>query len=284
MSYATPRLRIALIAEQQSVYLKLGYSKEACAALTHDGEVQAVALTLKSLGHDVTLIPGIQSLVEMLAAGKHKEWDLAFNMAQGFHGTARESHVPALLEAYLIPHTFSDAATMALCQNKANTKVRYHDSNCRFANAHILTGDTVSYKSVLDHHGIPNAPFMVIPTEYASLPSKTPLLSHYPLFVKPVAEGSSKGIGNFNKLDSPAELELAVQTLKAKFPGQDIIVEAFLSGREFSVSILETGSCNRVIGVREHIWQTISPTWGTREHSTDGNATNRGGEKVDGID
>jgi hypothetical protein len=51
-------------------------------------------MTLKSLGHDVTLVPGIQSLVEHLAAGRHVEWDLAFNMAQGFHGSARESHAP----------------------------------------------------------------------------------------------------------------------------------------------------------------------------------------------
>lgn len=119
----TPSLKIALIAEQRSHYLKLGYTAEECAALTHDGEVEAVAATLKALGHDVTLVPGVQPLTEHLAAGKHNDWDLAFNMAQGFHGTARESHVPALLEAYLIPCTFSDSATMALCQNKANTKV-----------------------------------------------------------------------------------------------------------------------------------------------------------------
>jgi D-alanine-D-alanine ligase-like ATP-grasp enzyme len=116
-------LRVALISEQRSNYLQLGYSEEDCAALTHDGEIQAVLSTLKKLGHQVTLVPGIESLVQQLAAGKHKCWDLAFNMAQGFHGPARESQVPALLGAYQVPHTFADAATMALCQNKANTKV-----------------------------------------------------------------------------------------------------------------------------------------------------------------
>jgi D-alanine-D-alanine ligase len=128
----TPRLSIALIAEQRSFFLKLGYTEEECAALTHDGEIQAVAMTLKSLGHDVTLVPGIQSLVEHLAAGRHVEWDLAFNMAQGFHGSARESHVPALLDSYRIPYTFSDAGTMALCQNKANTKVQCCTKHIQF--------------------------------------------------------------------------------------------------------------------------------------------------------
>lgn len=119
-----PRLSIALVSERKSAYLDLGYSAEQCAALTHDGEIEAVLTTLESLGHHVTLIPGIESLVQRLAAGTYKSWDLVFNMAQGFHGSAREAQVPALLEAYQIPFTFSDAATIAFCQNKVITKVR----------------------------------------------------------------------------------------------------------------------------------------------------------------
>lgn len=118
-----PCLNIALVCEQRSSYLKVGYSEEQCAALTHIGEIDAVMTTLERLGHHVTLVPGIQSLVQLLAAGKDKGWDLVFNMAQGFHGSARESQVPALLEAYRVPYTFSDAATMAICQNKPITKV-----------------------------------------------------------------------------------------------------------------------------------------------------------------
>lgn len=116
-------LNIALISEQRSAYLDSGFSEEQCAALTHDGEIEAVLTALQHLGYSVTLVPGIQSLVQLLAVGGYKDWDLVFNMAQGFFGPARESQVPALLEAYRIPFTFSDAATMALCQNKSFTKV-----------------------------------------------------------------------------------------------------------------------------------------------------------------
>lgn len=118
-------LNIALIHEQRSAYLDTnpGHSEEHCAALPHDGEVQAVESTLKALGHNVTLVPGIEALVAQLADNQHATWDLAFNMAQGFYGSTRESQVPALLEAYRIPYTFSDAATMASCQNKATSKV-----------------------------------------------------------------------------------------------------------------------------------------------------------------
>ncbi|KAJ5095836.1 hypothetical protein NUU61_005192 [Penicillium alfredii] len=226
-------LSIALISERRSNYIQLGYSEEDCAALTHDGETQAVSSALKKLGHHVILVPGVESLVQQLAAGEHKGWDLAFNMAQGFYGTARESQVPALLEAYQVPYTFADAATMALCQNKANTKI------------------------VLDHHKIPTSPFLVIPAKEVpdSQPKFTSQGPQYPLFVKPVTEGSSKGIDTFNKVNEPAELEPAIRQLKAKFPGEDILVESFLPGRELTVSVLGAGADSRVIGVREFIWQ-----------------------------
>jgi D-alanine-D-alanine ligase-like ATP-grasp enzyme len=116
-------LMIALIFEQRSTYLQLGHSEESCADLPHDGEIQTISATLEALGHRVTLVPGIESLVQQLAADKAPNWDLAFNMAEGFFGSAREAQVPSLLEAYRIPFTFADAATLALCLNKAYTKV-----------------------------------------------------------------------------------------------------------------------------------------------------------------
>jgi D-alanine-D-alanine ligase-like ATP-grasp enzyme len=88
-----------------------------------------------------------------------------------------------------------------------------------------------------------------------SLPEFTTLMPPGPLFLKPVTEGSSKGIGSFNKVSDVAEFKMAVRKLAAKFPGQDILVESFLSGREVTVSILGTGTSGRVIGVREHLWQ-----------------------------
>ena len=73
--------------------------------------------------------------------------------------------------------------------------------------------------------------------------------------MKPVTEGSSKGIDTFNKVNDSAELTSAVQELKSKFPGQDILVESYLPGRELTVGILGTGEDSRVIGVRELIWK-----------------------------
>jgi D-alanine-D-alanine ligase-like ATP-grasp enzyme len=97
----------------------------------------------------------------------------------------------------------------------------------------------------------------VVPREEQtlSLPSFAETLPHYPLFIKPVTEGSSKGIDGFNKVKEPAELERAVQELRSIFPDEDILVEPFLSGQELSVSILGTGAHSRVIGATEFMWQ-----------------------------
>ncbi|KAH8425156.1 D-alanine--D-alanine ligase family protein [Aspergillus melleus] len=234
-----PRLTIAVVSEQRSSYLQDGFSQQDCAALPHDGEVDGIVTALKKIGHHVVLVPGIKSLVQHLATGGEKEWDLVFNIAQGFFGSAREAQVPALLDAYEVPYTFADAATMALCQNKLNTKI------------------------VLDHYHIPTAPFTIISTTKCicsdSLLGSETLT--FPLFVKLATEGSSKGIDSFNKVNSTTELRTAVKKLVSQFPDHEILVESFLAGREFTVSLLGTGQLSRVIGVREHIWQE-SPSSG----------------------
>jgi D-alanine-D-alanine ligase-like ATP-grasp enzyme len=112
----------------------------------------------------------------------------------------------------------------------------------------------------LDRHEIPNAAFAVIYVSegVADISGFDSESLPYPLFIKPVTEGSSKGIDGSNKVNELAELGPAFQELESKFPGQDILVESFLSGREFTVSILGTGVQSRVIGIREHLWQTDS--------------------------
>lgn len=116
-------LRIALIFEDRSALRDLGYSADECLDLPYDGEIQAIRQTLEKLGHHVTEVPGIKSLIAHLASGEGSKWDLAFNMSEGLHGSAREAQVPGVLEAYQIPSTFSDSSTTALCQDKQKTKV-----------------------------------------------------------------------------------------------------------------------------------------------------------------
>ena len=98
--------------------------------------------------------------------------DIVFNIAEGSNGVNREGHVPAICEFYGIPYTGSDPFTLTLCLDKAKAK------------------ETLAF------HGIPTPRFAVI-DELADLALRTADLD-LPLFVKPLHEGSSKGITDAN--------------------------------------------------------------------------------------
>lgn len=75
------------------------------------------------------------------------------------------------------------------------------------------------------------------------------------MFVKPVAEGSSKGVRPDCKIAREADLQQTVDRLKEQYPQQDILIERFLSGREFTIGIVGTGAKARVIGATELCWK-----------------------------
>jgi len=62
----------------------------------------------------------------------------------------------------------------------------------------------------------------------------------YPLFAKPVAEGTGKGITAASKIENRTELARVCEKLLAGFR-QPVLVETFLPGREFTVGIIGTG-------------------------------------------
>ena len=72
----------------------------------------------------------------------------------------------------------------------------------------------------------------------------------YPLFVKPCWEGSSKGIRASSKAENQTALEEEVTRLRTSFPGQPILVERYLGGREFTVGVLGN-DLPRILGVME---------------------------------
>jgi D-alanine-D-alanine ligase len=177
---------------------------------------------LQAQGHSTERVGNIQQLVPALAKGQR--WDLVFNIAEGWHGLAREAQIPALLDAYRIPYTFSDPLTMALTLDKAMAKCVVRD------------------------HGIKTAPFAVVTTD-ADLAEIEHAIS-WPVFAKPLAEGTSKGINSASYVDSLPALHTVCQPLWQQFR-QPVLVENYLSGREFTVGILGTGANAQVIGIME---------------------------------
>ncbi len=201
-------------------YLAAGYGEEETAEFDKRSTIDGIEGALRRLGHATERIGHARQLVAQLAAGRR--WDLVFNIAEGLRGIGREAQVPCLLEAYGIPCTFSDPLVLALTLHKGLTK------------------------RVLRDAGLPTAPFAVV-TGPADLEG---LDLPYPLFAKPVAEGTGKGIDGGSVLRDPAALRERCALLLERFR-QPVLVEAYLPGREFTVGIAGSGERGEVLGTFE---------------------------------
>jgi D-alanine-D-alanine ligase len=126
MPTATPQRRmlsIAFVTEYREDYLAKGWGEEQTTGFDWRADSDTIAASIETLGHKVERVGNIESLAKRVAEGT-ANWDLVWNFSEGntLH-EAREAQVPSLLEAFNIPFTFSDAATMALLMNKAKSKV-----------------------------------------------------------------------------------------------------------------------------------------------------------------
>lgn len=213
-------MRIGLTFDLRAEYLAAGYSDEETAEFDRPETIEAIEAALRFLGHQTDRIGNVCQLVERLAAGDR--WDLVLNIAEGLHGLAREAQVPALLDAYQIPYTFSDPLVTAVCLHKGLTKL------------------------VVRQAGIPTPDFALV--ERLDEVSRVEL--PYPLFAKPVAEGTGKGIDARSKILDRAGLHQVCAELLARFR-QPVLVETFLPGREMTVGLWGTGPSAEVIGTLE---------------------------------
>ncbi|MEJ5375792.1 MAG: D-alanine--D-alanine ligase [bacterium] len=213
-------MKIGITYDLREQYLALGYGEEETAEFDQPQTIQAIQETLQELGHFVKSIGNAQSLMAHLLAGER--WDLVFNIAEGLRGFGREALVPALLEAYDIPYTFSDPLVLTVTLHKPTAKRLVRDL------------------------GLPTPEFCVVESAEEIGSVQLP----YPLFLKPVAEGTGKGITESSCVGSPQELQREALRLLTRF-SQPVLVESFLPGREFTVGILGTGKNARVLGVME---------------------------------
>jgi D-alanine-D-alanine ligase len=141
---------------------------------------------------------------------RHRSYiDLVFNLSEGIYGQAREAQLPAMLEMLQLPYTGSDPLTQALVLDKAKAK------------------------EILIANNVPTPPFQVMKT--GDEPLKKNL--DFPLFVKPVAEGSSAGITNDSKVDDEEALRRKAKEVIALF-NDYALVEPYLEGKEYSVPML----------------------------------------------
>lgn len=213
-------MQIALTYDLKDDYIREGYSAEEAAEFDSLETIDALASVLENLGHTVERVGNFESLIKALLAGKR--WGFVFNIAEGFYGYGREALIPALLDQYKIPYTFSDPCVLSAALQKATTKRLIRDA------------------------GIATPAFALVEAEADIAAINLP----YPLFAKPVAEGTSKGVSTTSRIENAATLKQTCTALLQKFK-QPVLVETYLSGREFTVGIVGTGIAAEVVGVME---------------------------------
>lgn len=169
--------------------------------------------------HNVTLIEADHSAFQKL---KELKPDIVFNIAEGYNGLSREAQIPAILDMLQIPYTGSDPLTLAICLDKARTK------------------------EILSYHKVPNAKFFIAD----SLNQVSDLNLKFPLIVKPISEGSSKGIFSSSFVKDANDLTSEVERILNEY-NQPALIEEFLPGKEFTVAVIGNGNEAQVLPIVE---------------------------------
>ena len=156
---------------------------------------------------------------------------MVFNIAEGLYGEGRESLIPALLDSYKIPYVFSGPVTLGISLNKAFAKQIIRDS------------------------GINTPDFCIVskPEDISAVDLS------FPLFAKPLSEGTGKGIDSRSKITDFNDLESVCKSLLKKF-NQPVLLEEYLPGREFTVGVLGTGRDAYVPGAMEIVFRSSLDT------------------------
>lgn len=181
--------------------------------------IDAIQEVLKTEGFEVFPLGGG---IEIANKIREQQIDFIFNVAEGFGGRSREAHIPSLLEMMEIPYSGSDPLGLAVTLEKGITK------------------------RIAASLAIPTPSFWVLDgvDDISNVPHR------FPLFVKPLWQGSSKGIRRTSRVENSEDLEREVARLFENYPGDNVMIEEYVEGREFTVGVV--GNKNpEVIGIME---------------------------------
>lgn len=155
---------------------------------------------IASLGYNVDFIDVDQPLISLINEINDKKPDLIFNIAEGSIGNSRAAFYPALYEQLKIPYTGSDQIALTITSNKILTK--------KYVNCNKPTNYKKS--TILNWNTFPK------------------------LIVKPIFEGSSKGITDKSVVSSKEELLTLLSSYKYEY-----MIEEYIDGIDVSVPWIE---------------------------------------------
>jgi D-alanine-D-alanine ligase len=181
--------------------------QDANAELDKPETIESICAALEWGGHQVRRIGNVNKLFDQI---KDLDVDIVFNIAEGRRGRNRESQVPTLLELKGIPFVGSDALTLG------------------------MTLDKVVAKKCFIADGVPTPGYFVA-RDVADLKNFNHLA--FPLIVKTIYEGTSKGLTEASRVLNKESLKQQVAFITQTYH-QPALIEEFIAGTEFTVAVL----------------------------------------------
>ena len=195
-----------------------------CYAEWDEPETIAAVYAALSSENEVSLVEADEHVFSTL---NRTEPDFVFNIAEGLHSSSRESLVPALCDMLEIPYTGSGPFTLSACLDKSRAK------------------------QILGYFSIPTPGFSIVANLNGDVDALEP-----PVILKPLWEGSSKGIRNDSVAWDHDVIREKARGLISEYD-QPVIAEKFIQGREFTVALIGNGSSLRVLPIVEIMFDTL---------------------------
>jgi D-alanine-D-alanine ligase len=186
--------------------------------------VEAVNLGLIELDYKVSLVPLAPPIDQALQKLRTLEVDIVFNLFEGFCGSPEtEALIPETLDEIGVPYTGCPPRILRLALDKAETKIILMAAGIRTPDSQLLTPDNLDTFHLV-----------------------------YPCMVKPRKDDASHGISSDSMVKDFAALEKQVKALHKTYGGS-ILVEKFLTGREFNATVMGNSQF-RVLPISEIVY------------------------------
>ncbi|HKY31728.1 MAG TPA: D-alanine--D-alanine ligase [Candidatus Polarisedimenticolia bacterium] len=195
---------------------------DAATELDTEETIGALESAIRANGHRTVRLGNALSVMQM-AQDDDLDVDLVFNISEGLDGRGREAQVPAILELLGIPYTGSDVLTMAVSLDKGMSKKIFRSER------------------------VPTPDWFVAP----GVAEVDAWDVEFPLFVKPIHEGTAKGVTVQSLVKDMRSLRRQVSRVIRTYR-QPALVEEYLPGREFTTGVMGTGE-PAVLGTMEVI-------------------------------
>lgn len=220
------RLRVGILASDDRA-LAHGEKRDRIAVCACEAEVESVRTACRANGWDPVPIRASSDPRRTIAAVEGAKPDVVFHLAESIDGDARqESLLAALLAGRAIPYTGSDSAALWASLHKPLARTKLAAAGVR-----VPEGFTLE-------------------RAHAPLPRAFRREPRARWIVKPSREDASHGIA----IESVVSGERALRARAAYVIdtyAQPALVEEFVEGREFNVSMIEEASGPRVLPLAE---------------------------------